>query len=461
MLEALESFGGTWLTHRYPGIRSDSDLYTFGYRFKPWTGTPIATAEEILKYMGEVIEENDLARHIRYRHRIASATLVERGQSLDHRGASAPTPASRSASRRTSCGCARATTAIPRATRRSGRAWPTSRAASSTRRPGPRTSTTRARRWSSSARARRRRRWCPAIADDCAHVTMLQRSPTYFMPGAQRQRARRHSCASSRSTKRGSTRSCAARSCTTRRCSPSARSTSPSDVREELLAGVRAYLGPDYDVATHFTPTLPPVAAAHRLRARRRPVPAHRSGQGVGRHRRDRALHREGHPAQVGQGARRPTSSSPPPGFNINVLGDIAFAIDGKPLDFADTVTYRGMMFTGMPNMVWVFGYFRASWTLRADLLADFVCRLLDHMKEKRRAQGRGGAAARGRGHAAPALDRPGELQSRLSDARHAPAAQARRQAGVAAHPGLLAPRRTRSRRSISTTRRSSINRAP
>src|SRR3990172_1268373 len=73
VLEALDNFGGTWWTHRYPGIRSDSDLYTFGYRFKPWTGTPIATAEEILKYMGEVIDENDLGRHIRYGHRIDSA----------------------------------------------------------------------------------------------------------------------------------------------------------------------------------------------------------------------------------------------------------------------------------------------------------------------------------------------------------------------------------------------------
>jgi len=74
VLEEQESFGGTWRTHCYPGIRSDSDLYTFGYRFKPWTGAPIATAEEILRYMGEVIDENDLARHIRYRHRIVSAS---------------------------------------------------------------------------------------------------------------------------------------------------------------------------------------------------------------------------------------------------------------------------------------------------------------------------------------------------------------------------------------------------
>ena len=78
VLEGLESFGGTWLTHKYPGIRSDSDLFTFGYRFKPWTGPPIATAEEILKYMGEVIDENDLARHIRYRHHSLPASQSPR-----------------------------------------------------------------------------------------------------------------------------------------------------------------------------------------------------------------------------------------------------------------------------------------------------------------------------------------------------------------------------------------------
>ena len=74
ILEKFESFGGTWHMHRYPGVRSDSDLYTFGYRFKPWVGPPIATAEEIKKYMGEVIEEHDLAPHIRYRHRITAAS---------------------------------------------------------------------------------------------------------------------------------------------------------------------------------------------------------------------------------------------------------------------------------------------------------------------------------------------------------------------------------------------------
>src|SRR4051794_41287574 len=74
VLEGRGAIGGTWDLFRYPGIRSDSDLHTFGYSFKPWTSAPIASAAEILKYMGEVIEENDLGRHIRYQHTITAAT---------------------------------------------------------------------------------------------------------------------------------------------------------------------------------------------------------------------------------------------------------------------------------------------------------------------------------------------------------------------------------------------------
>ena len=73
IVDALDGFGGTWWTHRYPGVRSDSDLFTFGYRFKPWLGTPIASAEEILRYLGEVIDEHELKPLIRYQHRVDSA----------------------------------------------------------------------------------------------------------------------------------------------------------------------------------------------------------------------------------------------------------------------------------------------------------------------------------------------------------------------------------------------------
>ena len=75
ILEMQDTFGGTWETHKYPGVRSDSDLYTFGYRFKPWTGTPIASAQAILDYMNEVIEENGIDQHIRYGHTITHCSF--------------------------------------------------------------------------------------------------------------------------------------------------------------------------------------------------------------------------------------------------------------------------------------------------------------------------------------------------------------------------------------------------
>ena len=67
-------------------------------------------------------------------------------------------------------------------------------------------------------------------------------------------------------------------------------------------------------------------------------------------------------------------------GFRLSVLGEIPFEVDGKSVDWSETINYRGMMFTGVPNLVWVFGYFRASWTLRVDIVGDFVCKLLNHM---------------------------------------------------------------------------------
>jgi cation diffusion facilitator CzcD-associated flavoprotein CzcO len=156
----------------------------------------------------------------------------------------------------------------------------------------------------------------------------------------------------------------------------------PEQVKKELLGQISAVLGPDYDIATHFTPSYRP------WRQRIAFVPDADLFHGI----------KSGKASVVTDEIDRFTEGGillksgqsleadiivTATGFNLCILGDIAFTIDGKPLDFADTVTYRGMMFTGVPNMTWVFGYFRASWTLRTDLVADFVCRLLTHMKEK------------------------------------------------------------------------------
>ncbi len=380
VLEARESFGGTWITHTFPGIRSDSDLYTFGYRFKPWTGAPIATAAEILSYMGEVIEENDLGRHIRYGHRIARASWSSDQALWTIEAIKADTGET-----------VRFTTNF---------LWMCQGYYRHREGYTPE--------WDGMASFKGRivhpENWpddldykgkdvivigsgataatiVPAMAPDCRHLTMLQRSPTYFRIGRNaiaiadelrvlgidetwiheivRRKILHEQAVFTERTFR-----------------------EPETVKQELLAGVKAYLGQDYDVDTHFTPRYRP------WRQRLAFIPDGDMFQGIA----------SGKASVVTDEIERFVETGiqlksgklleadiivTATGFNLNVLGDIDFTIDGKPLVFSDTVTYRGMMFTGVPNMAWVFGYFRASWTLRSDLVADFVCRLLNHMKAK------------------------------------------------------------------------------
>jgi cation diffusion facilitator CzcD-associated flavoprotein CzcO len=380
VLESQDSFGGTWITHRYPGIRSDSDLYTFGYRFKPWTGAPIATAAEILRYMGEVIDENDLASHIRYRHRIASASWssAEKVWTIEAMRTDTGAPARFTANFLWMCqgyyrhaqgytpewdGMASFKGRIVHP-----QSWPEDLDYTGKNVVVIGSGATAA-------------TLIPAIADECGHVTMLQRSPTWFRTGRnaialadelrelQIDEAWIHEIVRKKILHDQSV-------FTTRSFSE------PEAVKRELLSAVRAYLGPDYDVATHFTPRYRP------WRQRIAFIPDGDLFAGI----------RDGKASVVTDEIERFTETGillksgatldadiivTATGFNLNVLGDIAFSIDGAPLVFSDTVTYRGMMFTGVPNMAWVFGYFRASWTLRADLVADFVCRLLNHMKDK------------------------------------------------------------------------------
>jgi cation diffusion facilitator CzcD-associated flavoprotein CzcO len=380
VLESQASFGGTWLTHRYPGIRSDSDLHTFGYRFKPWRGAPIATAQQILGYMGEVIDENDLARHIGYHHQISSArwssennlwtitaTRTDTGETVRftanflwmcqgyYRHSEGYTPHWEGMER------FKGRIVHPQT-------WPDDLDYRDKKVVVIGSGATAA-------------TLIPAIADDVAHVTMLQRSPTYFraarnadelaelLRSLQIDEAWIHEI-----VRRKILRD---QDIFTRRTFEE-----PEVARQELIAGVSAHLGPDYDVATHFTPSYRP------WRQRIAFVPDGDLFQGI----------RSGKASVVTDEIERFTEAGiqlksgtlleadiiiTATGFHLSVLGDIEFSIDGKPLVFSDTVTYRGMMFTGIPNLAWVFGYFRASWTLRADLVADFVCRLLNHMQRK------------------------------------------------------------------------------
>jgi len=380
VLEAMETFGGTWWTHKYPGVRSDSDLYTFGYRFKPWTGTPIATAEEILKYMGEVIEENGLAQYIRYNHKIENARWdsTTNRWTIEARRTDTNEPVT------FTCGFLWMCQGYYRHEKGYTPEWP-----GMDQFQGqivhPQT-------WpedldykgknviviGSGATAAT---LIPAIANDCAHVTMLQRSPTYFIPG----RNANDLADTLRELEIDETwiHEIVRRKILHDQAVFTKRSfEEPEAVKRELIGMVRMFLGPDYDVETHFTPKYRP------WRQRIAFVPDGDIFQGI----------RAGKASVVTdeietftpRGIRTKSGQEleadiivTATGFNMNVLGDICFEIDGKPLQFNETVTYRGMMFTGVPNLLWVFGYFRASWTLRADLMSDFVCRLLAHMEKR------------------------------------------------------------------------------
>ena len=149
---------------------------------------------------------------------------------------------------------------------------------------------------------------------------------------------------------------------------------------DELLGAVRNLLGPDYDIGSHFTPRYRP------WRQRLAFVPDGDLFRAIAAGRASvvtdeiETFTPTGVQLKSG-GELEADIIVTATGFRLAVLGDIDFAIDGQRLVFHDAITYRRMMFTGVPNLAWVFGYFRAGWTLRADLVADFVCRLLIHMR--------------------------------------------------------------------------------
>ena len=377
VFESQSDFGGTWRTHTYPGIRSDSDLYTFGYRFKPWMGAPIATSEEILRYMGEVIEENGLAKHIRYNHRIASASWssVEKCWTITATRTDTETMVSVRAKFLWMCsGYYRHSEGYTPEWEGMDRfqgqivhpqLWPADLDYKDKRVVVIGSGATAA-------------TLVPAIANDTAHVTMLQRSPTYFVTGrnanelADQLRALAidplwiHEIVRRKILADGQAITALAVS-------------DPEFLRTELLNGVKAILGDDYPIEKHFSPSYRP------WRQRIAFVPdgdffhAIRDGKASVVTDEIESFTQTGIALKSGESLDADIIVTAT-GFDLNVLGDIAITIDGKALDFSKTVTFHGTMFTGVPNMAWVFGYFRASWTLRADLIADFVCRLIHHM---------------------------------------------------------------------------------
>lgn len=379
ILDSLESYGGTWLTHKYPGARSDSDLFTFGYQFKPWKGDPIATRAQILSYLGEVIQENSLESHIRFNHHIVSAAWSSKDSqwSIEAHVGDAGESARISTSFLWMCqgyyqhsegytpnweGMEKFTGEIVHPQK-----WP----------EGLQYENKRVVVIGSGATAAT---LVPAIAEDCAHVTLLQRTPTYFSTGRNADKMadelRRLQIKDEWIHEIVRRKVVCDRAAVLKRAREE-----PEALKQELLAQVRAELGPDYDIDTHFTPPYQP----HQQRVCF--VPEGDLFKSI----------REGQASVVTDEIEKFTSDGlllksgarieadiiiTATGFTMNFLGDINFSVDGETVDFSKTVTYRAMMFTGVPNLVWVYGYNRYSWTLRAEIIAHFVCGLLKRVSD-------------------------------------------------------------------------------
>ncbi|MGY1680344.1 flavin-containing monooxygenase [Geodermatophilus sp. SYSU D01176] len=380
VLDALESRGGTWWTHRYPGVRSDSDLFTFGYRFKPWRGPSIATSEEILAYLDEVIDENGLADRIRYRHRVTAASWSTEARRWTVEVAREDTGED-----------LRLTTdflwmcqgyydhAEPHRPQWEGmdrfrgvvvhpQQWP-----DDLDHAGKRVVVI-----GSGATAAT---LVPAMAQTAAHVTMLQRSPTFFFA-----RPKTHELAETLRaldipddwTHEILRRAYIAEGDEITRMS----FESPDELRALLIESMRPLLPEGFDIDKHFNPRYRPWQQRLAVLPDGDLFTAIREGRA--------SVVTDTIETFTGTGIRLTSGEEveadivvTATGFDLSLFGGVAFTVDEEPVDFTGRVTWRGTMISGVPNMAYVFGYFRASWTLRADLVSDLVCRLLAHMQDR------------------------------------------------------------------------------
>lgn len=378
MLEALESFGGTWLIHKYPGTRSDSDLFTFGYHFKPWTGKPIASREQILQYLGSAIEDADLAPHIRYRQRVQSADwssahsrwTLEVSAGPDHQ------PHRIEASFLWMCQgyyqhAQGYTPEWPGLKRFKGavihpQQWPEDVDLSAKHAVVIGSGATAA-------------TLIPALADQCQQVTMLQRTPTYFAAGRNADvladELRKLDIDASWIHEIMRRKAIRDRAEMIERAH-----NHPEQLKKLLIDGVSANLPKDFDTQRHFTPPYKPLQQRVAFVPEGDLFKAISAGKASVVTDRIETFDEDGIQLQSGERIDCDLVITAT-GFEMSVMGEIPFSVDGAPVNFADTVGYRGIMFTGVPNMAWVYGYGFYSWTLRVELIGNFVCRLLGHLQ--------------------------------------------------------------------------------
>jgi cation diffusion facilitator CzcD-associated flavoprotein CzcO len=379
ILESRATIGGTWDLYRYPGIRSDSDMHTLGYSFKPWKSEKsIADGPSILDYVNETADEHACREKIRFNRRLAGAAW----STEDARWTLDVVPTDGGEAKPLSCNLLLMCGGYysydePYQPDFEGQEefegrifhpqfWPEDL-------------DYRGKRIVVIGSGATAMTIIPAIADEAEHVTMLQRSPTYvvsvpdkdviantlrkFLPGMWAYKLTRFKNTQLQRIMYARTR------------------TAPDKVKSFILARVRKALGPDYDVEKHFTPRYNPWDQRLCL------IPNgdlwHAICEG-------KASVVTEHIDRFTKGGIRLQTGEEldadiivvATGLNLTLLGGARFEVDGEPVSFPDTFTYKGMMYSDVPNLIQTFGYINASWTLRADLTAEYACRLLNRMDE-------------------------------------------------------------------------------
>jgi monooxygenase len=380
ILEGRDAIGGTWDLFRYPGIRSDSDMHTLGYDFKPWKeAKAIADGPSILNYVNETADENGIREHIRFNHRVRAATWstdsaswtvtveqTDTGESVQlscnflymcggYYSYDEPYDAGFEA-----LGIGRFKGEIVHP-----QFWPEEL-------------DYRGKKVVVIGSGATAMTLVPAMAERGAQVTMLQRSPTYvvsrpdqdwiantlrkFLPAKWAYAITRFKNVRLQDYMYRQTR------------------LHPEQVKERLLGWVREALGEEY-TAKHFTPTYDPWDQRLCLIPNGDLYEAINNGTATVVT--DTIKSFTGTGIQLASGETLEADIIvTATGLKLAVVSDVAFNVDGRDIHWPDTVAYKGMMFSDIPNMVQTFGYINASWTLRADITAQYVCRLLNRMDE-------------------------------------------------------------------------------
>jgi cation diffusion facilitator CzcD-associated flavoprotein CzcO len=378
ILEARDAIGGTWDLFRYPGIRSDSDMYTLGYAFRPWRDAKaIADGPAIKAYVEDTARDYGVTPHIRFRHKVVRASWSSETARWTVEAETPGGPALFTARFLMMCSGYYSYDEgyrpdFPGEAEYRGRFvhpqfWPGDLDYS-----GKHVVVI-----GSGATAVT---LVPEMAKRAAHVTMLQRSPTYIVSRpsidgiAERLKKWLPAMLAYRLTR--------AKNVGLQMFFYRLARSRPAKVKEKMIGLVRDALGTGYDVATHFTPSYNPWDQRVCLVPDGDLFEAIRTG---------RASIATGTIDRFTETGLRLASGEELPadivvtatGLKLHLMGGTEIRVDGVSQDLARTLTYKAIMFSGVPNLAYIFGYTNASWTLKADLAADYVCRLINHMDEK------------------------------------------------------------------------------